>query len=399
MNYPLQRRQPKRSLQEVFLSMAALTTPHGTEQYCWPFIPFADHDYWIDSEYNLHVFIPKEYKITYTKGKKGKKKRVETPVYSRIMWSSHLDGACAKSEPVTFRKNKAGLITTDGTTILGADCKIGAALMVKMIEAGVPGWYIFHTGEERGLIGARHNAKLKWPLKPDICVSFDRRGTDEIITHQGCLRTASDEFATAFAEILNREGFKYKPSSHGSATDSKAYEKIIPECTNIGVGYYNQHTRRESQDIVHAEKLLKTILKYAEEIENLPAVRDPNKPVYQAPSYTGGYKVVRSAITSLDTQRLLTRPKAILPPEQTAVNTAKELWGMNDDKLIVPSNLAGQSKELGFMCPSCNTIVMASTAERAAYEMDSSKARTCSNCKGATMEAFHAPALAHPTKP
>ena len=55
-----------------------------------------------------------------------------------------------------------------------------------------------------------------------------------------------------------------------------AYAKfmhIVPECTNISVGYYNEHTTREVQDIVYLQKLCKAVCEI--DWDSLPIVRDP----------------------------------------------------------------------------------------------------------------------------
>ena len=42
---------------------------------------------------------------------------------------------------------------------------------------------------------------------------------------------------------------KYKKDEGGVYTDSAEFTDIIPECTNISVGYYKEHTVNETQDI------------------------------------------------------------------------------------------------------------------------------------------------------
>jgi hypothetical protein len=47
-----------------------------------------------------------------------------------------------------------------------------------------------------------------------------------------------------------------EPDSTGSYTDSNEYAPIVSECTNISVGYFNQHTKNEVQDLDYADDLL-----------------------------------------------------------------------------------------------------------------------------------------------
>ena len=47
-----------------------------------------------------------------------------------------------------------------------------------------------------------------------------------------------------------------QPDNTGSYTDSNEYSSVVSECTNISVGYYNQHTKNEVQDLDYADELL-----------------------------------------------------------------------------------------------------------------------------------------------
>jgi di/tripeptidase len=49
---------------------------------------------------------------------------------------------------------------------------------------------------------------------------------------------------------------------------------IIPECTNVSVGYYREHTTEEKQDIDHLINLCKACVKV--DWENLSVKRDPS---------------------------------------------------------------------------------------------------------------------------
>lgn len=98
---------------------------------------------------------------------------------------------------------------------LGADCTTGVWLILGMIEAGIPGVYVVHAGEEVGCVGSGAIAieKPDWLLDLDACISFDRYGYDSVITHQMMQRTASDEFAVSLASIL---GMDMEPDPPGS---------------------------------------------------------------------------------------------------------------------------------------------------------------------------------------
>ena len=148
----------------------------------------------------------------------------------------------------------------DGTECLGADCTTGVWLILEMIKSKVPGLYIVHTGEECGGIGSRALVKSfpKWLETIDVAISFDRFGTDSIITHQMGQRTCSEAFASDLESILN---LNLKSDSGGVYTDSYEYCDFVSECTNISVGYFNHHTKSEYQDMDFAMKLRDSLIK------------------------------------------------------------------------------------------------------------------------------------------
>jgi len=152
------------------------------------------------------------------------------------------------------------IVTTMTGSCLGADCTTGIWLMLGMIEAGVEGVYVAHAAEEIGGIGSSNLVKdyPAWLIEIDAVISFDRFDTCSIITHQGGMRTASDAFAKSLADALEMP--QLKPDSYGTYTDSMEYSGIVPECTNISVGYYDQHTSKESQDLKYAEMLLERLI-------------------------------------------------------------------------------------------------------------------------------------------
>jgi len=239
---------------QTFLDMASMTTPGGTESYCWRAIPGPRR---VDNFGNLHV-------------------TVGDPMGT--MFASHLDTACMESTNVWFDFSKKNFVRTNGRTLLGADDKAGAAIMCHMIRHRIPGHYVFHANEELGCLGSRDLAKcfisqfedpgLVLPSIPERVISFDRRGYDSVVTHQMGERTCSDQFATALSAEL---GLGHRPDPTGSYTDSNEYQMVVPECTNVSVGYFNQHTNREEQNIEFLRDLADRCLSVA--WDELPTVR------------------------------------------------------------------------------------------------------------------------------
>jgi len=171
---------------------------------------------------------------------------------SKTIFASHLDTAC-KDQVVVNHKIDGNIIRTDGKSILGADDKAGVTILLWMIKNEIPGLYYFFMGEEVGCIGS---GLLSKDISKDFnrIISFDRRGNTSVITHQSTIRTCSDEFAKELSKQLNKSGLSYVTDSTGVYTDSAEFVSVIPECTNISVGYNSEHTFNESQDISHLRK-------------------------------------------------------------------------------------------------------------------------------------------------
>jgi hypothetical protein len=195
------------------------------------------------------------------------------------MFTCHLDTADRTQKRVNHVFD-GDMIRTDGTSILGADDKAGMTVISYMISKGIPGLYYFFIGEEVGCIGSgrlsRDWKNNKFSNHITKCVSFDRRGTDSIITHQMFGRCCSEKFAIELSKRMNDtgNGMKMSPDSTGILTDSAKFMSLIPECTNISVGYYNEHSNVESQDIEFLKRLCKTVVNM--DWETLPIERDQN---------------------------------------------------------------------------------------------------------------------------
>lgn len=131
--------------------------------------------------------------------------------------------------------------------ILGADDGAGVFIMLNMIQHNVPGRYVFHRSEERGALGANWIVENTPALlsKMRFAVAFDRMGTGDIINDMITGITCSDDFV----ETLNEQLGSTYQKQVGIFTDTAFYINHIPNCTNISVGYYDQHTNHESLDV------------------------------------------------------------------------------------------------------------------------------------------------------
>ena len=201
---------------------------------------------------------------------------------SKTAFTCHLDTVCKEQVAVNHRIDK-NIISTDGKSILGADDKAGMTILLYMIEKRVPGIYCFFIGEEVGCIGSGKACEDSVWKYYDRMISFDRKGTKSVITHQSSKRCCSEEFAKDLSNQLNRWGMSMEPDNTGVYTDSAEFVHVIPECTNISVGYYKEHTHLEHQDIEHLIKLAIAVTKI--DWESLPVKRDPKKVEYKSYSY------------------------------------------------------------------------------------------------------------------
>ena len=197
---------------------------------------------------------------------------------SKTMFCCHLDTVGRqemKVNKIEYEKSGHTFVKTDGETILGADDKTGMVIMINMIDKDVPGTYYFLIGEEKGTVGSgllysRQSTGIL--SKFDRCVAFDRRAYGSIITRQMGKDCCSREFANALASELRYNGMKYKKDPGGVWTDSALFMGVIPECTNLSVGYFNEHRKTEEQDLDYMVQLAEVATKV--NWESLPTVRE-----------------------------------------------------------------------------------------------------------------------------
>ena len=241
----------------------SMMRPHNTMAVLvfteWLRDSLPDHlyaDAWLDVVGNLHV-------------------DNRTHSGNKTLFVAHVDTVHRKTGANKIRKTKT-MWYADGAA-LGADDGVGCALLMHLLHAGVPGYYVFTQAEEVGGIGAKHLAR-EYPqllAEFDRAIAFDRRGTDSVISHQGWGRCCSDVFAQGLADALNSgcDEFMYSPDDTGVYTDTAEFVNIIPECTNISCGYAHEHSDREQLDIEHFDQLAAAVLTI--DWDALPVDRDP----------------------------------------------------------------------------------------------------------------------------
>ena len=199
-----------------------------------------------------------------------------------ILWSCHTDTVHHRQgrQQVITQNGRLALSAASGkaSNCLGGDDTVGVYICREMVLAKVPGHYIFHYGEEKGCIGSALLAEEcpEWVQTFNAAIAFDRAGTSDVITHQCGRRTCSETFAQAIADSLNVSGMTYSPCDRGVYTDTEQYAALIPECTNISVGYAGAHTANETIDIAHVARLRNALVKLGETASSWPIERDPS---------------------------------------------------------------------------------------------------------------------------
>jgi hypothetical protein len=206
-----------------------------------------------------------------------------------IMFCAHLDTYCYLYDKV-YHIIEGDIIKTDGTSTLGGDDKAGVVIMIKMMEAGIPGLYYFFRGEEgvtspSGTWGSRQAIKTRKEFFKDYnkCIAFDRKGNTSIISQQMYSECCSEDFVDSLITEFKNNGLTYRDDDTGMWCDSGVFMELIPECTNISVGYKSEHTYNEEQDIAHLDDLVKACLNI--NWEGLPTKRDPSVSTYGVGNY------------------------------------------------------------------------------------------------------------------
>jgi hypothetical protein len=206
---------------------------------------------------------------------------------SKTIFSCHTDTVHrgGSRQNVIINPNETVMkFTTNSGQCLGGDDGTGVWLCLELMKAEVAGLYIFHRAEEVGGQGSSYIANTTPELIQgyDRAIAFDRKDDWSVITHQAGIRTASDVFGEALVKQLD---MNHRLDTTGSFTDTANYDTIVPECTNLSVGYHNAHSARENQEIEYLLNFRDALVNV--DWESLPTDRDPLVPEYSAYGYYG----------------------------------------------------------------------------------------------------------------
>jgi hypothetical protein len=153
-------------------------------------------------------------------------------------------------------------------------------------------------------------------------ISFDKAGYGSIVSHQSLLRTASDEFCHNLSQKFRESGMDFFTDSSGVHTDSALFLNHVPECTNISVGYFGQHTTSEYQDMDYLQKLSECVL-------NIPWDELPTHRKIGVKEWTGQYEKSEILSKNKQVEEIISeegRKKRIKKRLNVFGNTKKGLW-------------------------------------------------------------------------
>ena len=208
---------------------------------------------------------------------------------SDTMFTSHIDTCHKPSDPATqpiYYDADKDILFKDDTMCMGADDGTGVYIMLEMIRNRIPGTYAFFRDEEIGRVGSQKffaQADKKQLAEYKRCISFDRAGGYDIVKSQSpgvcCsnefVKALADELAEVHLEVLGTVPAQLYAGAPGSYTDSASFMTVIPECTNMSVGYKSQHGPNETQCVATFKRVLELYPNI--DWDKLPTVRDPSK--------------------------------------------------------------------------------------------------------------------------
>lgn len=187
---------------------------------------------------------------------------------------AHIDTVCNKVDlPVILKVNHNLIENTKG--ILGADDRAGVYGILEIVRElhanGNPLPSVLFTNYEesggRGVKAFIATGKFD-PRGIDLLVELDRRGCNEYVFYSTTLPVQVKNYVESF-------GFREERGSYSDISDlTDTYE--IPS-VNLSIGYYNQHTMRET---LHYDELMLTVDRVVEMCE------DPIGTLYKVPKPT-----------------------------------------------------------------------------------------------------------------
>lgn len=247
-----------KEFKQLFLDLTAVTVPYGSEYLYY------------------HGFMKPIINFKLTQQGENFHFVVGDAEASKTLFCAHLDTAGRSSSRQVIHQIDGNTISTNHETLLGADDKAGVATLIYLIEKKVPGCYYFFAGEELGGIGSGDALEQGFDFfrNFDRAIAFDRRGQGSIISQQRSSPCCSRPFVKDLCARFGRENLTMIDDPRGSFTDTASFMDVIPECTNISIGYHHEHTTQEYVDIDYTFSVAQAAAQI--DWESLPVVRIPD---------------------------------------------------------------------------------------------------------------------------
>jgi len=185
--------------------------------------------------------------------------------------SAHMD-TVAEFVKIDQKKNvltesilEDGSTEIRGTDVIGGDDKCGVYLVLRLlIENEYSFNFVFSRDEEVGCIGIQDVLTEEWNVEQIeqnclYCLVLDRHGSSDIVCANN--NYGSIEFEDDLVETSVANGFEYKPAT-GLFSDANFLAEIL-STANLSVGYYKEHTDKESivfEELENAYDYIKAIM-------------------------------------------------------------------------------------------------------------------------------------------
>ena len=207
------------------------------------------------TDIELHNFLYKKLKNIYGKDKIVRKEgKYLVAVGSKIGLVAHLD-VFGTTPPKEIVYNKEYITAIDN--VLGADDRTGVFIILKILKLGFKPTIIFTHDEEIGCEGAKTFTEDFSDIGVKYLIQLDRRGNGVVFYNND-----NQEFIQYILSFRDKEEF-------GSFSDISI---LCPQCNvsgcNLGVGYYNEHTKGEYQNIQELEEAIKVTMQLLQDEDN-----------------------------------------------------------------------------------------------------------------------------------
>jgi putative aminopeptidase FrvX len=173
---------------------------------------------------------------------------------SKILFTAHMDTYSKEVEKINHVVD-GNFLKTDGKTILGGDNRVGCAILINMINSGIPGNYYFFCGEEVGRLGSEyHNSKINED-KYLLAITFDRKEIGSVCNYQRGIKLANDNLVDFLISELNKTGYTFFKDNFGLSCDTYSFNNKVNNCLNVSTGVYEEHHKTERVDIKFYESI------------------------------------------------------------------------------------------------------------------------------------------------